>query len=158
MWLLLGLAWWFWHGVHMSTATVDYQAASKRLEIMIALSADHVEEILRRKTGREIEIDRTADAEALARDYVLGRFELRDGAGKRMAVKWVGWEIKGGNVNVYIEAPYAGAGQVQLRNDLLMDWQRDQVNRVLPKRDGKGKPPQLMYWVGNTGQFQALVF
>ena len=48
MWSLLTLA-LFWHGVHMSTSTVDYQTSSKRLEIVITVSAEHLEEILRRK-------------------------------------------------------------------------------------------------------------
>jgi hypothetical protein len=155
VWLVLGLA-FFWHGVHMSTATVDYQTSSKRLEILIAVSADHLEQILRQKSGREIELDRTADAEKLAREYVLARFQLKDGAGKLMPLRWVGWEIKGGNVNCYVETPFDGSKGLSLRNDLLIDWQRDQVNQVLPKRDGKGKPPQLMHWVGSQGEFLAL--
>jgi hypothetical protein len=68
----------------------------------------------------------------------------------------VGWEIKGGNVNLYIEAATTQPDKLQLRNDLLLDWQRDQVNRVLPKRDGKGRPPQLLFWVGTLGEFLAL--
>ena len=46
MWFALALA-FFWHGVHMSTTTVDYQSSSKSVEILIAMSADHLEEILR---------------------------------------------------------------------------------------------------------------
>ncbi len=157
MWWVLQLA-LFWHGVHLSTATVDYQSATKRLEIVIAMSADHVEEILRQKSGRDIEIDRTPDAQKLAREYVLARFQMKDESGRPIELKWVGWEIKGGNVNVYVEAPAFQGNSVKLRNDLLIDWQRDQVNRVLPKRDGKGKPPQVMYWVGTLGEYQTLSF
>jgi hypothetical protein len=157
MWWALSLA-FFWHGVHMSTATVDYQTSSKRLEVVIAMSADHLQEIVSQKSGRNVELDRTADAEKLARDYVMARFQLKDGAGSALPLKWVGWEIKGGNVNVYVEAAFAGGDGVKLRNDLLIDWQRDQVNRVLSKRDGKGKPPQVMYWVGSLGEFQSLPF
>lgn len=152
---LLTLA-YFWHGVHMSTATVDYQFAHKRLEIVIAMSADHTEEILRQKSGRQIEIDRTPDAEALAKEYVLSRFALRTASNKPMTLKWVGMEIKGGNVNCFLETPYEGKEPVQLRNDLLLDWQRDQTNRVLAKRDGKGNPPQTLFWIGTLGEFQAL--
>jgi hypothetical protein len=157
MWWALSLA-FFWHGVHMSTATVDYQSSSKRFEIVIAMSADHLQEIVRQKSGRDVELDRTSDAEKLAREYVLARFQLKDGAGNTLPLKWVGWEIKGGNVNVYVEAAFGGGVGVKLRNDLLIDWQRDQVNRVLPKLDGKGKPPQVMYWVGTLGEFQSMSF
>lgn len=152
MWFVLALA-FFWHGVHMSTTTVDYQSSSKSVEILIALSADHLEEILRKNSGREVELDRTADAQKLAQDYVFSRFELKDASGKTLPLKWVGWEIKGGNVNCYVEAQASSDTGLKLRNDLLIDWQRDQINRVLPKRDGKGKPPQLMFWVGSLGEY-----
>jgi len=155
--LLLLLAFW-WHGVHMSTATVDYQSGSKNLEMMIALSADHLEEILRKKSGREIELDRSPDAQKLTQTYVFGRFEVKDSSGKKLVLKWVGWEIKGGNVHCYFETPVSSSDGLKLRNDILMDWQRDQVNRVLPKRDGKGKPPQLMFWVGTVGEYLPLLF
>ena len=147
----------YWHGVHMSTATVDYRSGSKDVEIMIAMSADHLEEVLRRNSGREVELDRTADAQKLAQDYVLSHFSLKDSGGKPVPLKWVGWEIKGGNVNCYVEAKAAGEG-LKLRNELLIDWQRDQVNRVLPKRDGKVRPPQLMFWVGTLGEYLPLAF
>ncbi len=157
MWFVLVLA-FFWHGVHMSTATVDYQSNSKSVEILIAMSADHLEEILRKNSGREVELDRTGDAQKLAQDYVLSHFELRDASGKTLQLKWVGWEIKGGNVNCYVEAKASSDTGLKLRDDLLIDWQRDQINRVLPKRDGKGKPPQLMFWVGTLGEYLPLVF
>ena len=148
----------FWHGVHMSTATVDYQSGSKSVEILIAMSADHLEEILRKISGREVELDRTSDAQNLAQTYVLGRFELKDASGRTLPLKWVGWEIKGGNVNCYVEAKVSSDTGLKLRDDLLIDWQRDQINRVLPKRDGKGKPPQLMFWVGSLGEYLPLLF
>lgn len=157
MWFVLVLA-FSWHGVHMSTATVDYQSGSKSVEILIAMSADHLEEVLRKNSGREVELDRTGDAQKLAQDYVLSRFELKDSSGKTLPLKWVGWEIKGGNVNCYVEAKVSSDTGLKLRDDLLIDWQRDQINRVLPKRDGKGKPPQLMFWVGSLGEYLPLVF
>ena len=157
MWFVLVLA-FFWHGVHMSTATVDYQSGTKSVEILIAMSADHLEEVLRKNSGREVELDRTGDAQKLAQDYVLSRFELKDSSGKTLPLKWVGWEIKGGNVNCYVEAKVSSDTGLKLRDDLLIDWQRDQINRVLPKRDGKGKPPQLMFWVGSLGEYLPLVF
>jgi len=157
MWWTLLLA-WFWHGVHLSTATVDYRTDAGKIEVVVTLSADHLEENLRRRSQREIELDRTPDAPKLAEAYLRERFEVRDSQGRQVVWKWVGWEITGGNVNCYVEASVAKPEGLKLRNDLLLDWQRDQVNRVLPKRDGKGKPPQLMFWVGTQGEFLPLPF
>jgi hypothetical protein len=155
--LLLGLA-WYWHGVHMSTAVVDYRSDSRNVEVMITVSADHLEEILSRRAGSSLEIDRAPEAQKLAAAYVLERFVLRDGAGKTLPLRWVGWEIKGGSVNCFVEAKASPDTNLRLKNDLLLDWQKDQVNRVLPKRDGKGKPPQLVFWSGTLGEFQNLSF
>jgi len=155
--LLAGLA-LFWHGVHMSTATVDYRSDSRQLEIMLTLSADHLEQILSTRSGLRIEIDRSPQAGKLAEDYVRKRLALRGADDKDIVLRWVGLEVKGGNVNCFLEAKVQSEAGLKLRNTVLLDWQRDQMNRVLPKRDGKGRPPQLLYWSGNTGEFQNLVF
>jgi hypothetical protein len=146
------------HGVHMSTATVDYRSATKSLEIVITLSAQHLEEILSSQSGKRLELDRSPGIEDLAKDYLFRRFSVQNESKKFITLYWVGMEIKGGNVNLYVEAKVPGDGGLALRNELLLDWQKDQINRVLPKRDGQGKPPQLLYWSGNAGQHLPLAF
>ncbi len=156
--LLLAVSASAFHGVHMSLSTVDYRSDSKRVEILIALSAQHLEEILSSKSGRRIELDRSPDIEGLAKDYLFRRFSLKNSSGQFLTLHWVGLEAKGGNVNLYLEAPVPSDTGLSLRNELLLDWQKDQVNRVLPKRDGKGKPPQLLFWSGNAGEHIPLHF
>ncbi len=155
--LLLSAAAWA-HGVHMSTATVDYRSETKSLEILISLSAQHLEEILSSQSGKRLELDRSPGIEDLVKNYLFRRFSVRNEAKQFVTLYWVGMEIKGGNVNLYIEAKVPGETGLALRNELLLDWQKDQVNRVLPKRDGQGKPPQLLYWSGNAGEHLPLVF
>ena len=159
MWtgMLLALALW-WHGVHLGTGTVDYRSDSKRLEIVLTVNASHLEEVLRQKSGKEVELDRTPGVEKLAEQYIFSHWSVKDSSGQFVTLHWVGWEIKGGNVNCYVEATVAGDQGLRLRNEILLDWQRDQVNQILLKRDGKAKPPQLMYWVGNAGEHLPLTF
>lgn len=146
------------HGVHMSMSSVDYRSDTRRLEILIALSAQHLEEILSTKAARRIELDRSPGVEDLVKDYLFRRFSVQNAQGKFVTLYWVGMEVKGGNVNLYVEAPVESESGLSLRNELLLDWQKDQVNRVLPKRDGKGKPPQILYWSGNAGEHLKLLF
>jgi hypothetical protein len=146
------------HGVHMSLTSVDYRSDSKRLEILIALSSQHVEEILSSKSGKRVELDRTTGVEEMVKDYLFRRFSVQNAAGKFITLHWVGMEVKGGNVNLYIESPVESDAGLSLRNEVLLDWQKDQVNRVLLKRDGKGKPPQILYWSGNAGEHLKLAF
>jgi hypothetical protein len=155
--LIAGLA-FYWHGVHMSTATIDYRADRKQLEMMLTMSADHLEQILSTRSGLQIEIDRSPQVGSLAEAYIRERWELRGPDGKTIAWRWVGLDVKGGNVNCFLEAKVSSDGGLQLRNEILIDWQRDQINRVLPKRDGKVRPPQLLFWSGTTKQFQNLLF
>ncbi|GAB4365814.1 MAG: hypothetical protein OHK0021_09390 [Bryobacter sp.] len=146
------------HGVHMSTTSVDYRSETQTLEILIAVSTQHLEEILAQHHKRRVELDRTPDAEALVKQYLFSRFSFKQPDGKFLPLQWVGMEVKGGNTNLYVEAKVAGENGLSLRNELLLDWQRDQVNRVLPKRDGKGKPPQLLFWSGTAGEHQIIHF
>ncbi len=147
-----------YHGVHMSMTSVDYRSDTKRLEILISLSSQHLEEILSSKSGKRIELDRTPGIEEMVKEYLFRRFSVQNVQGKFITLYWVGMEVKGGNVNLYVESPVEGDSGLSLRNELLLDWQRDQVNRVLLKRDGKGKPPQILYWSGNAGEHVKLMF
>lgn len=156
--LLVSLCAFAFHGVHMSMTSVDYRSDTKRLEILVALSAQHLEEILSSKSGKRIELDRTPGIEEMVKDYVFRRFSIQNASGKFVTIQWVGMEVKGGNVNLYLETAVEGESGLALRNELLLDWQKDQVNRVLLKRDGKGKPPQILYWSGNAGEHQKLAF
>jgi hypothetical protein len=149
------------HGVHMSTTTVDYRSDTKRLEILIAISTQHLEEVLSRQHNVRVELDRTPGVEDMVKKYLFARFSFRhEDAPPRqfLPLTWVGMEIKGGNTNLYVEAAVEREDGWQLRNELLLDWQKDQVNRVLPKRDGKGKPPQVLYWSGTAGEHQPIRF
>jgi hypothetical protein len=128
------------HGQHASLTAVDYLSKSKSLEVTIVMSADHLETILRRESGREIEIDRTPGAEALASAYIRERFVFRLPSGEEIVLRWVGMEAKADQLRAYLEAAKCPDPEgMSIRNDLLFDFLPDQINLFTLRRDRKGK-------------------
>lgn len=125
------------HTYHFAVVQVDHNTQSRRLEFVVTLHADDLQEALRRRTGRPIEIDRAKDAEALVQAYVRDRLELRNPDGKPAALKWVGMEVKLHFVTIYLEATAPPRTErLTARADFFFDLFADQVNALRLRRDG----------------------
>lgn len=125
------------HTYHFAVVQVDHNTQSRRLEFVVTLHADDLEEALRRRTGRAIEIDRTKDAEALVQAYVRDKLELRGPDSKAATLRWVGMEVKLHFVTAYLEAPApARTERLTARADFFFDLFADQVNTLRLRRDG----------------------
>lgn len=141
------------HNFHASLTSMDYRSDVKNLEMIVVLNADDLEKVLRLQTGREIEIDRTKDAEALVKAYVTRNFELRAPDQKPLPLHWVGMEVKTNFVYVYVETKVEnGPKGVKIRDDLFRDLQSDQVNMLTMKQDGQGKSADFTFGPGVTWQ------
>ncbi|MGH9901422.1 MAG: DUF6702 family protein, partial [Pyrinomonadaceae bacterium] len=125
------------HKYHTSFTRVEYNAEEKSAEITMQTFADDLENVLSRRAGRSIRLDKGKDVERLVFDYLRDSFELkgREGGG---ALRWVGMETKADAVWIYLEAPMPeGLSGATLRNGLLLDLFRDQVNIVNVLYGGK---------------------
>jgi len=141
------------HNFHASLTSIDYRTDAQNLEMIIVLNADDLEKVLRVQTGREIEIDRTKDTEALTEAYLRRQFELRGTDQKPLPLHWVGMEVKTNFVYVYVETKVPGGPKgVQVRNDLFRDLQPDQVNLVTMKQNGQGKSSDFTFGPGVSWQ------
>ena len=126
------------HGVHASLASIQYVDESKSLEIVIVMSADDIETVLRRDTGKQVEVDR--GAEQLVFGYLQKTLEFRS-SGSRVPLAWVGMEVSVQKITAYLEAKLPeGPDGLRIRNDLLFDLLPDQVNILSIKRVVGGKP------------------
>ena len=136
------------HGVHASLTSIDYNSESRSLEITVVMTADDIEAVLRRDTGKQIEIDRTAGAEKLVFEYVRTKLEL-----KGLALQWVGMEVRTAKLTAYLEAKAAdGPNGLKIRNELLFDLLPDQVNMLSVKRDHKGRSSDHLFQPGGGWQ------
>jgi hypothetical protein len=127
------------HGVHASLASIQYVEESKSLEIVMVMSADDIETVLRRDTGKQVEVDR--GAEQLVFGYMQKTLEFRSQSGAKVPLTWVGMEVSVQKITAYLEAKVPdGPDGMRIRNDLLFDLLADQVNILSVKRTIGGKP------------------
>ena len=117
------------------------------LQAILIVNAADLETVLRKESGRQIELDRSPDAAALTADYVGKNVQFRAG-GRAIPLHWVGMEVKTNFAYLYVEANVPALGGLEVRNGLLMDLLPDQVNMVSIRRDGKGKPFDCLFQQG----------
>ena len=141
------------HGVHASLTSIDYNSESKALEVTVVMTADDIEAVLRRDTGKQIEIDRTAGAEKLVFEYLKQKLEVQG-----LTLGWVGMEVRTAKWTAYLEAkaPTGGPQGMKIRNELLFDLLPDQVNMLSVKRDHRGKSSDHLFQVGGGGGWQTV--
>ena len=141
------------HGVHASLTSVDYNSQTKSLEITIVMTADDIETLLRRETGKQIELDRTAGAEKLVYEYLRKTLSLQSRTGDSLPLEWVGMEVRTAKLTVFVEAKApAGPAGLKVRNELLFEMLPDQVNMLSVKRDHKGKSSDHLFQPGSGWQ------
>jgi hypothetical protein len=143
------------HGVHASLGTAHYSAANQSLEITLAFSADDVEALLRKQTGKQIEVDHGAEKLVFAYlERCLAFKTARTAEAKPL--KWIGMEVSVQKITAYLEVkltPEELAG-LMIRNDLLLDSLPDQVNLMSVRRDGVARPSDHLFRV--RGEWQGV--
>ena len=132
------------HGFHSSLASLDYVSEAHALQAILVVSAVDLEAILRKESGRPVELDRTPDAAALTAAYVRKSLQFRWG-GRAVPLRWVGMDVKTNFVYVYIEAEVPTVATLEIRNSLLQDLLPDQVNMVSLRLNGRGKPFDCLF-------------
>ncbi|BDC52550.1 hypothetical protein F183_A48650 [Bryobacterales bacterium F-183] len=154
--LLLACTCAFGHGVHASLTSIQYNEAARSLEIIMVMSADDMEAVLRRDTGKQVEIDRGADQ--LVFGYIAKTLELRSQQAP-LKLQWVGMEVSVQKVTAYLEAKVPDGTSVdgmRIRNDLLLDLLNDQVNILSVKRSGKPNAKASEHLFNSRGTWQTV--
>ncbi len=147
----------FAHGVHASLTSIQYVEESKSLEIVMVMSADDVQTLLRRDTGKDVEVDR--GAEKLVSAYLEKAFEIRAAkADAKIPVAWVGMEVSVQKITAYLEARVPdGPDGLRIRQDLLFELLADQLNILSVKRAaGKSRASEHLFAAGSRGAWQTV--
>jgi hypothetical protein len=127
------------HRYHTSFAEADYNRDEQSLEVSLRTFADDLENILSRRAGKRIALDRRKEAEPLLLAYLQETFQLKSSSGGVLKLSWVGMEVKVDAVWLYFEVKIPGGlNDVQLRNRFLQDLFNDQRN-VVNVKDGEQK-------------------
>ena len=124
------------HRYHTSVTRLEYNAEERLVEITVQTFADDIEAALKRGGASNVRLD-SKTTHALVLEYLQKVFEIRSGD-SRLEFQWIGMELKGYTVWVYLQAKAPnGLLRTSLRNNLLFEVFPDQVNIVNIIRDGK---------------------
>lgn len=125
------------HKYHTSVTRLEYNAEERSAEITIQTFTDDLRDILAKRAGRTVRLDGSRETDRLVFDYLRSAFELKSVA-TNSELQWVGMEIKGETVWLYLMAKMPeGLSKASLRNALLFDLFDDQVNIVNILHGGK---------------------
>jgi hypothetical protein len=118
------------HKFHQSFAEVDYNREEQSLQISLRTFPDDLENILSRRAGRRVSLDRRKEAEPLVFAYLQETFQLKNAEGAPLKISWVGMEAKVDSIWIYFEVKLAALKGLSIRDGFLHDLFRDQVNKV----------------------------
>ena len=126
------------HKFHTSFTEADYNAAERSLQIALRTFPDDLENVLSRRGGKAVRLDRKKEAEPLLAAYLRETFQLKNARGEAVKLSWIGMDAGVDSAWLYFEAhlPEGPAG-TQLRHQFMFDLYDDQINLVNIKRDGK---------------------
>jgi hypothetical protein len=119
------------HKFHTSFVEAEYNTQEASLQITLRTFPDDLENILTKRAGRSIRLDRKKESEPLLVAYLQETFQLKNAKGEISKLSWVGMDSGVDSAWLYFEAPLPG-GLVgtQLRNGFLFDLYDDQINLV----------------------------
>jgi hypothetical protein len=124
------------HKFHTSFTEAEYNAKEASLQITLRTFPDDLENILTKRNGKSVRLDRKQETEPLLIAYLQETFQLKNAKGEPVKLSWVGMDAGVDSAWLYFEAPmpegFAGA---QLRNGFLFDLYDDQINLVNIKQD-----------------------
>ena len=119
------------HTFHASLTHMEYNEQERLVEISIQVFTNDLENILRRRSGRNVRLDKSRDAAQLTLAYLNETVNLKNYDGDLKTLSWVGMEPEADAVWLYVETRMPeGFEGIEVRNRLFFDLFHDQVNRV----------------------------
>lgn len=120
------------HPFHVSIAEAKYNAETKSLEIALRVHPSDLETMLRKRTDKPIDLDKTANVDELILAYLTDVFTAKPKQdAEPVKLKWVGKQIDIKYAWLYFECPLPdGMPGVELSNKIFFEILSDQVNTI----------------------------
>lgn len=112
------------HQYHFAHLDANWNSRAKTLEVTVRLHADDLEQLLRQRAGRSVELDRDPQAEELACAYTLETVAF-----ERTRLRCLGMQVARHSATIFLEAP-AGEPPVRARFRSFSANFADQINTV----------------------------
>jgi len=130
------------HKIHVSVTTLEF-SPRQTVEIVIRVFSDDLENALSRRAERAVKIDpatagKDRQVVELVMAYLRSNFELKNKAGRPVALSWNGIEGQPDMFWIFVKGRAPGGLEgAQLRNKIFCELFDDQVNIVNAKHQGK---------------------
>lgn len=136
------------HRFHTTLTRIDYNQEDRLFEISIQLFTHDLERLLKKRHGKTIDLEKTANADQLIFGYLNENFVLSDKKGEVKNLKWIGKEFDTDAVRVYLETTATEIPEgYTLKNTLFFESFPEQANLVVCRYDGK--KADLLFKVGD---------
>lgn len=136
------------HSIHQSTAEVEYNPVTRKLEVSLTVFVNDLEVAMIRQCEREMRIGKTPELEfdEQLKIYIGKHFVVTDAAGQMAPLAWVGRQLDPDSaksdepkVTLCFEIERViNPNDSTLRHSLFLDMFKDQANLIL-LRIGKQK-------------------
>ncbi len=153
-WLLLSFALAI-HPFYVSMCDINHNAKDKTLEISIRIFSDDLESTLKKNYSTSFDIIKPADratVDKMISAYINSHLAVVID-GKNYQLNYLGYEIKDASAWCYFEiANISSIKSIGITNSLLHDFNKNQINLIHIKMNGKEKSHKLDY-PQKTAQF-----
>ena len=127
------------HQFHFGHIDANWNSRAKTLELSVRLHADDLEQLLRQRRGRPLELDRDPQAEALACAYVIETVAF-----DQAKLRCLGMEVTAHFATLFLEAP----GTEPPRRGRFRSFSAefpDQINTVQVLTDNRRNGPAVAF-------------
>lgn len=127
------------HPLHLSVCEITHNPEANSLEITQRIFADDLEDALRNRFGRKVDVYNPADPEILSEmigDYVQQNFRISLD-GRPIQLNYLGYETEEDAIWVYLEVPKVkNFKKISIRNTVFFEMFDDQLNLMNIKKEG----------------------
>lgn len=127
------------HPLHLSVCEITHNSEANSLEITQRIFADDLEDALRNRFGRKVDVYNPADPEILSEmigDYVQQNFRISLD-GRPIQLNYLGYETEEDAIWVYLEVPKVkNFKKISVRNTVFFEMFDDQLNLMNIKKEG----------------------
>lgn len=127
------------HPLHLSVCEITHNSVANSLEITQRIFADDLEDALRNRFGRKVDVYKPDDPETLSEmigDYVQQNFRISLD-GRPIQLNYLGYETEEDAIWVYLEVPKVkNFKKISVRNTVFFEMFDDQLNLMNINKEG----------------------
>lgn len=136
------------HPFYVSMTDINHNTSTKELEVSVRIFTDDLEATLRKTFGGKIDVLHPQDKNKMNQmitTYIQSHLQLQVD-GKPVQLSFVGYEQQEESIWTYMEVKnVASVKKLSLKNNLLHDYNTNQINMMHVKANGKEQSYKLDY-------------